>query len=112
MLMSERNRSLATSMNPTPLRGSFQFAQPRLWFTRAHLRYDGLCLTGWHLRGRYRREIPTEEILQVDVYASDRLRLWLATGETLRLRLPGAARWKAGIETMQEGVTQGIRSHK
>ncbi|HMB93882.1 MAG TPA: hypothetical protein VKP65_23735 [Rhodothermales bacterium] len=81
------------------LNSSFAFRNPTLFCARARLYADGLELSGWSLRGRYRRCIAAEQILQVDVLGEDGLLLWLSTGETLRLRIREAARWKETIET-------------
>lgn len=79
------------------LSGSFSFAQPTLLCARARLYEDRLELTGWRLWGHYRRRIPLRRILQVDAPGSDRLLLWLADGQTLRLRIDDARRWQQAI---------------
>lgn len=101
-MASYRRRALLSS--------SFTFRNPALFYARAQLYADRLELSGWSLRGRYRRCIAAEQVLQVDVLSDDGLLLWLSTGETLRLRIREASRWKATIETQvylhgQEGHT-------
>ncbi len=83
---------------PPPLTSRFGFRNPALWFARATLLADHLELNGWHRRGRYARRIPLTHILQADVQEHDGLLLWLADGETIRLRIDRAAAWKAAIE--------------
>lgn len=81
----------------TRLSGSFSFSRPTLLCARAHLYDDRLELTGWRLWGRYRRRIPMHRILQADVTESNCLLLWMADGQTLRLRLDDARRWQEAI---------------
>ena len=80
------------------LANRFSFHAPALFFARARLHKDRIDLSGWHLRGRYRRVIPLKSILQADALPDDGLLLWLASGETLRLRIRRPAAWKAAIE--------------
>jgi hypothetical protein len=75
----------------------FSFSNPPLLFARARLFADRLELTGWHLWRRYRRDIRLHHILQVDALAHDRLVLWLAYGETVRIRIRRAMQWKVAI---------------
>lgn len=99
-----QNRNLAclplmASYRPgTLLSNSFAFYTPVLFFARARLYADRLELTGWSLRGRYRHTLAIDQVLQVDMLDKRGLLLWLSTGETLRLRIREAARWKAAIE--------------
>ena len=79
-----------------PLRSRFSFAQPALLVGRAQLGAEALELKGWGLRGRYRRRFPLAEILHADARA-ERLVVWLAGGEVLRLRLPDAERWGTAL---------------
>lgn len=85
--------------------GRFQFSDPNLWWARARLYTDRLELTGWHWRGRYRRVLPLHQILQVDVPGDENLLIWLASGETVRLRIKEANRWKTAIEARLAGLT-------
>ncbi len=82
----------------------FSFGNPPLLFARARLFSDRLELTGWHLRGRYRRQLLIRHMLQVDVLGKEGLLLWLASGETVRIRLQRAPEWKAAIDQQQAGV--------
>jgi len=75
-------------------RSAFRFMQPALWWGRAVLYADRLELRGWSLQGRYRHVIMLARIQHIDVLASDGIGLWCTSGETLRLRLRDAARWK------------------
>jgi hypothetical protein len=89
-MASHRPRALLSS--------SFAFRTPALFCARARLYADSLELSGWSRHGRYRRCIAAKQVLQVDVLGDDALLLWLATGETVRLRIREALRWKAAIE--------------
>lgn len=89
-------------IRPAGLRTSrFRFRTPALLGARAWLFADRLELTGWHLRGRYRRTIALRQILQADVQGQDSLLLWLSNGETLRLHIEGASAWQATIALQQ-----------
>ena len=87
---------------PPSLVSRFAFRDPSLWWARARLEAEHLVLTGWTWRGRYRRRIGLSRILHVDVRGEDEITLWLFEGEVLRLRIPQARRWKAGIEARGE----------
>jgi len=76
---------------------SGSFSHPTLLCARARLYEDRLELTGWRLTGRYRRRIPLRRILQVDAPEANRLLLWMADGQTLRLRIDHAQRWQQVI---------------
>ena len=76
------------------LTSHFAFDEPTLWFARAQLEADALVLTRWQITGRYRRRIPLDHIVEVDVPAANRLLLWLTSGRTLRLRMEQAIRWR------------------
>ena len=80
------------------LASRFRFSGPQLLFARARLFADRIELSGWHLRGRYRREVALRRILQADVSREGDLLLWLSNGKTLRLRVRLPQRWKAMIE--------------
>lgn len=82
--------------------GWFSFCNPPLWFARARLYADRLELTGWRLRGRYRRRIPLRYVLDVDATGSDRLLLWMANGQALRLCIDDARRWQEAIASQLE----------
>ena len=75
----------------------FDFQNPSLLWGRVRLGPDGLSLTGWTWRGRFRRRIPFDRILHVDARADDELVLWLFDGEALRLRIERPAAWKAAL---------------
>lgn len=81
--------------------GRFRFRHPALLFARVRLYPDRLELTGWHLRGPYRRRIPLRQILQADAMSQDNLLLWLSDGETVRLHLGRAPQWQAAIALQQ-----------
>ncbi len=93
-IMPSRSRSVLRT-------GRFTFRDPTLFFARARLYPDRLELSGWRLRGRYRRSIPIKQVLQVDLLSDDSLMIWLSIGETVRIRIDQAARWKEAIETCQ-----------
>lgn len=82
--------------------GRFIFRDPTLFFARARLYPDRLELSGWRLRGRYHRAIPIKQVLQVDLLSDDSLAIWLSIGETVRLRIGQASRWKEEIETCRD----------
>ena len=84
------------------LSGSFSFDCPTLVCARVRLYENQLELTGWRLSGRYRRRVPLPRILQVDVPDENRLLLWLADGQTLRLRIDDAQRWQQAIDRRLE----------
>lgn len=88
----------AFGSSKTTLTGRFAFHSPALLFARAVLSPTHLTLIGWTWRGRYRRQIAITRILHVDARQADELILWLFDGETVRLRLNQAHRWKAEIE--------------
>lgn len=79
------------------LTSRFRFSNPALFFPRARLGTAHLDLSGWHLRGRYRRRILLDQILHVDVVGDDGLLLWLVNGETVRLHIERAQRWREAI---------------
>lgn len=86
------------------LSDSFSFARPTLLCARARLYENQLELTGWRLTGRYRRRIPIHRILQADVTDANCLILWMANGQTLRLRLNNARRWQQAIAQRLKGA--------
>lgn len=59
---------------------------------------DRLELSGWRLHGRYVRRIRLRQILQADVPDEELLLLWLSDGETLRLQVKDAQRWRDAID--------------
>ena len=83
------------------LSGRFRFRNPSLLWARVRLYPDRLELSGWHMQGRYVRRIPVRQILQADATTFDSLLLWLSDGETIRLRVKEAFRWKQAIEQQQ-----------
>lgn len=85
--------------SPPPLVSRFDFQNPSLLRGRVRLGLDGLTLTGWTWRGRYRRRIAFDRILHVDVRGSNALILWLFDGEALRLRVEQAGQWKIALNT-------------
>ncbi len=89
----------------------FAFQYPSLLWGRVRLGPDGLSLTGWTWRGRYRRQIPFDRILHVDARADDELVLWLFNGEALRLRINRSAAWKAALNAAADAAgEQGGRA--
>jgi hypothetical protein len=80
----------------------FVFQSPSMAFSRARLHADRIELSGWLLGGRYLRLIPLERVLQVDAPSDRSLVIWLSTGETLRIRIRRALRWKREIEIHQK----------
>lgn len=88
------------SGTPAHLTSPFTFGGPVLWLARARLFADHLELSGWRLRGRYRRRIPLRNILQVDVPRAEELLLWLSNGQSLRLGIPQAHVWKERLESL------------
>lgn len=86
------------------LSDSFSFPYPTLLFAQVRLFEDRLELTGWRLWERYRRRIPLHRILQVDVPNENCLLLWMADGQTVRLRIDNAQRWQQVITRRLEEV--------
>lgn len=82
----------------------FSFCHPSLWFPRARLYADRLELTGWRLWRRYRRCISLYHVLQVDATSADRLLLWMANGQTLRLCIDDAQQWQEAIASQLEDL--------
>lgn len=82
----------------------FVFQSPSLAFARARLHADRIELSGWLLGGRYLCRIPLERVLQVDAANDRSLVIWLSTGETLRIRIRRALRWKREIEEHQKSM--------
>ena len=85
----------------TVLSGRFRFRNPALLWARVRLYPDRLELSGWQMRGRYFRRILLQQVLQSDATTADSLLLWLSDGETVRLRVKEALRWKRAIEQQQ-----------
>ena len=79
----------------------FSFSNPPLLFARVRLFAERLELTGWHMQGRYRRDILIQHILQIDALGTDSLVLWLSSGETVRIRIRRARQWKEAVEKQQ-----------
>lgn len=78
--------------------------QRTLWFGRAVLFPDRVCIQGWHWRGRYRRVIPLERIDEVKWWAvTDDVNflLHLDTGDAVPLQLfHGAGIWNAKLHSL------------
>lgn len=81
----------------------FAFEYPALLCSRVRLFDDGIVLTGWSWKGRYRRRLPLRHVLQIDIVDRRGILLWLASGETIRLRVRKARRWKEAVARIQEG---------
>ncbi|HMB91800.1 MAG TPA: hypothetical protein VKP65_13190 [Rhodothermales bacterium] len=92
----------------TVLSGRFRFRNPALLCARLRLYADRLELSGWHMRGRYVRRILLQQVLQADALDADSLLLWLSNGETVRLRVRGALRWKRTIEQQQRRLRNRV----
>ena len=93
------------------LTSPFTFGGPAVFFGRARLYADCVELSGWQWRGRYRRRIPLDHILQVDVPSEDELLLWLINGRTIRLGIGRALEWKEFLqERPATDATQKPRS--
>lgn len=65
-----------------------------LLYARARLASDHLELSGWHWRGRYKRRIPLERVVHVDVKGDEGLILWLVDGEVVRLEIEQSHLWR------------------
>jgi hypothetical protein len=81
--------------------GRFRFRNPALLWARLRLYEDRLELSGWHLKGHYVRRIRLQHVLQADALQAEALLLWLFDGQTLRLLVEEAPRWKRAIEQQQ-----------
>jgi hypothetical protein len=92
----------------TVLSGRFRFQNPSLLCARVRLCKDRLELSGWQLHGRYIRRIPLQHILQADVLKADSLLLWLSSGETVRLRMHEALKWKRAIGQEQRRLRNRV----
>jgi hypothetical protein len=84
------------------LSDSFSFARPTLWCAQARLYEDRLELSGWRPWERYRRRIPLRCVLKVDAPSANRLLLWMADGQTIRLHLDNASQWQQTIAQQLE----------
>jgi len=75
--------------------------QRTLWFGRAVLFPDRVCIRGWHWRGRYRRVIPLERIDEVTWWAVPNdvnFLLHLDTGDAVPLQLlKSAGNWNVKL---------------
>lgn len=75
-----------------------------LWFGRAYLYPDRVCVCGWTWRGRYRRDVPLERIEQVQWWAvidDVNILLRLDTGRSVPLQLrKGAGTWNARLHDL------------
>lgn len=75
-----------------------------LWFGRALLYKDRVCIQGWTWRGRYRRVIPLERIDEVTWWAvlnDVNLLLHLDDGQPMPLHLrTGAGTWNAELHNL------------
>ena len=96
----------------TVLSGRFRFHNPSLLWARVRLYKDRLELSGWQMQGRYVRRIPLQQVLQADVLKADSLLLWLSNGETVRLRVQGALRWKQAIGKQQRRLRNRVIESK
>ncbi len=98
--MSQQKRVMSpfSDRREATLTSRFRFSNPALLFPRARLGAAHLDLLGWRLRGRYRRRILLDQILHVDVIGNEGLLLWLVNGETVRLHIERARRWREAIE--------------
>lgn len=43
-----------------------QLPSGSLWFGRAYLYEDRVCISGWQIRGRFRRQVPLDRIQEVE----------------------------------------------
>jgi hypothetical protein len=80
-------------------KGRFAFQSPTLFFPRIRLYADRLELSGWRLKGRFHRVVPLRQALHIDTPSDRELLIWLSVGETLRLNIEQATRWKSEIES-------------
>lgn len=75
-----------------------------LWFGRALLYEDRVCIRGWTWRGRYQRVIPLERIDEVKWWAvldDVNLLLHLDEGGSMPLQLrKGAGTWNAELHNL------------
>ena len=100
------------SSTETVLSGRFRFHNPALLCARVRLYEDRLELSGWQMHGRFVRRIPLHQVLQADVLKADSLLLWLSSGETVRLRVEGALRWKRAIGQQQRHLRNRVIESK
>lgn len=66
---------------------------------RARLFEDRLELSGWKFFSHYRRTIPLDRIVHVDLKNKKELVLWLVDGEAVRLRISDAEIWQRELST-------------
>lgn len=75
-----------------------------LWFGRALLYEDRICIRGWTLRGRYRRVVPLERVKDVQWWAvldDVNFVLRLDDGGTVPLQLmKGAGTWNVQLHRL------------
>jgi len=75
-----------------------------LWFGRASLYEDRICIRGWTWQGRYSREVAVEDIEKVDWRpkpTGPNMFLHLEGGRTVRFRLrKGSGLWNAKLHNL------------
>lgn len=83
-----------------------------LWFGRALLYEDRVCIRGWTWRGRYRRVIPLERIDRVKWWAvvdDVNLLIHLDDGGAVPLQLrTGAGNWNVELHNL---LGQSVTAH-
>jgi hypothetical protein len=83
-----------------------------LWFGRAFLHEEHVCIRGWTWRGRYRRVVPIERIDRVKwraVLDDVNLFLHLDDGEMVPLQLrKGAGTWNVELHNL---LGQRVMNH-
>ena len=93
---------MQTQHHPHPIQllsSRFQYADRRLFFSRARLFPDRLELSGWHVGRRHEMHIALTELDHVEWDAdASAATLHLREGETLRLHLPELVRWRQALE--------------
>ncbi len=80
----------------------FQLPDRKLLFARARLYEDRLELSGFGLRGRYRRTLRLDEVCSVEWWSGagkePNLALQLHDGRSLAVWVPGPGLWKFAVE--------------
>lgn len=83
-----------------------------LWFGRAFLYEDRVCIRGWTWQGRYRRVVPIERIDRVKWRAVPNdvnLLIHLGNGDIVPLRLrKGAGNWNVELHNL---LGQSVMNH-
>ena len=95
---------MASPREPALLSTRCHLPRRSLWFGRACLYEDRICIRGWTWRGRYRRTIPLERIATIKWWAvldDVNFLLHLDDGRAVPLQLAnGAGTWNVRLHEL------------